>query len=120
MVRRASSFDPDQSISDGSIRRRQDGNSRRTRAPACAVARADATIRADRSENRMQNEPEHRTGAGAKPHSAKPVAPLALTVNGKPYEHEGDPAMPLLWFLRDTLRLTGTKFGCGVGACGAC
>ena len=49
-----------------------------------------------------------------------PPAPLALEINGKPYYHEGDPAMPLLWFLRDTLRLTGTKYGCGVGSCGAC
>lgn len=49
-----------------------------------------------------------------------PPAPLAISINGKPYFHEGDPAMPLLWFLRDTLRLTGTKYGCGVGSCGAC
>ncbi|MBO9663787.1 (2Fe-2S)-binding protein [Dokdonella sp.] len=58
--------------------------------------------------------------ASAKRSAAQPRAPLALTVNDKPYYHEGDPQMPLLWFLRDTLRLTGTKFGCGVGACGAC
>lgn len=44
----------------------------------------------------------------------------SLTINGKPYFHEGDPAMPLLWYLRDVLRLTGTKYGCGIGACGAC
>jgi isoquinoline 1-oxidoreductase alpha subunit len=50
----------------------------------------------------------------------RPPAPLALTINGKPYFHDGDPAMPLLWFLRDVLRLTGTKYGCGIGACGAC
>ena len=49
-----------------------------------------------------------------------PPAPLALSINGKPYFHEGDPAMPLLWFLRDTLRLTGTKYACGIGTCGAC
>jgi isoquinoline 1-oxidoreductase alpha subunit len=73
-----------------------------------------------RMEDCMQNEPERRAGPPAKPHSATPTAPLALSVNGKPYEHGGDPTMPLLWFLRDTLRLTGTKFGCGVGACGAC
>ena len=67
----------------------------------------------------MQN-PERPAEPVAKPHSAAPVAPLALTINGKPYYHSGDPAMPLLWFLRDALRLTGTKFGCGIGACGAC
>ena len=43
-----------------------------------------------------------------------------LTINGKPYFHDGDAEMPLLWFLRDVLRLTGTKYGCGIGACGAC
>jgi isoquinoline 1-oxidoreductase subunit alpha len=69
---------------------------------------------------RMPNPPEHPAPPAAKPHAAAPTAPLALTVNGKPYEHADDPAMPLLWFLRDTLRLTGTKYGCGVGACGAC
>ena len=68
----------------------------------------------------MPNEPDRRAAAAAKPHSAAPPAPLAITISGKPYEHDGDPTMPLLWFLRDTLRLTGTKFGCGVGACGAC
>ncbi|MEO7013558.1 MAG: (2Fe-2S)-binding protein [Dokdonella sp.] len=58
----------------------------------------------------------------ASPNKA-PVAakiPSQLTINGKPYFHDGDPAMPLLWFLRDVLRLTGTKYGCGIGACGAC
>ncbi|MGA9341615.1 MAG: (2Fe-2S)-binding protein [Rhodanobacteraceae bacterium] len=47
-------------------------------------------------------------------------ASRAVHVNGKPYYPDGDPTMPLLWFLRDELRLTGTKFGCGIGACGAC
>jgi isoquinoline 1-oxidoreductase subunit alpha len=43
-----------------------------------------------------------------------------LTVNGKVVEFDGDPSMPLLWFLRDVEGLTGTKFGCGAGLCGAC
>ena len=43
-----------------------------------------------------------------------------LTVNGLAHTFDGDPAMPLLWFLRDDLRLTGTRFGCGAGLCGAC
>lgn len=47
-------------------------------------------------------------------------SPLQLAINGKPYFHDGDPSMPLLWYLRDVLRLTGTKYGCGIGACGAC
>ncbi len=43
-----------------------------------------------------------------------------LTVNGEQRSYDGDPSMPLLWFLRDELALTGTKFACGVGLCGAC
>lgn len=43
-----------------------------------------------------------------------------LTVNGRPQTFDGDPDMPLLWYLRDILGLTGTKFGCGMALCGAC
>ncbi len=43
-----------------------------------------------------------------------------LNVNGQERAFDGDPSMPLLWYLRDELTLTGTKFGCGVGLCGAC
>jgi isoquinoline 1-oxidoreductase alpha subunit len=43
-----------------------------------------------------------------------------LTVNRTARMFDGDPDLPLLWYLRDELRLTGTKFGCGIGACGAC
>ena len=45
---------------------------------------------------------------------------MRLTVNGTPRTYNGDPAQPLLWYLRDDLALTGTKFGCGIAACGAC
>ena len=45
---------------------------------------------------------------------------LELQINGKPVRVDVDPAMPLLWVLRDVLNLTGTKYGCGVAACGAC
>ena len=45
---------------------------------------------------------------------------FTLKVNGQSQTFDGDSAMPLLWFLRDELGLTGTKFGCGVAACGAC
>jgi isoquinoline 1-oxidoreductase alpha subunit len=43
-----------------------------------------------------------------------------VQVNGQERKFEGDPSMPLMWFLRDELGLTGTKFGCGLGFCGAC
>jgi len=43
-----------------------------------------------------------------------------LTVNGKALEVEAAPGTPLLWVIRDDLKLTGTKYGCGVAACGAC
>lgn len=45
---------------------------------------------------------------------------MELNINGKPVQVDADPAMPLLWVLRDTLNMTGTKFGCGIAACGAC
>ncbi|MGF2508040.1 2Fe-2S iron-sulfur cluster-binding protein, partial [Ralstonia pseudosolanacearum] len=45
---------------------------------------------------------------------------MDLDVNRRPVKVECDPATPLLWVLRDHLSLTGTKFGCGVAACGAC
>ena len=46
--------------------------------------------------------------------------PIALTVNGETRTVDVEPDTPLLWVLRDTLGLTGTKFGCGIAACGAC
>ena len=45
---------------------------------------------------------------------------IHLKVNGVERSFDGDPEMPLLWYLRDILGLTGTKFGCGVALCGAC
>jgi isoquinoline 1-oxidoreductase alpha subunit len=45
---------------------------------------------------------------------------IALTVNGKPATIDAAPDTPLLWALRENLGLTGTKFGCGIAACGAC
>jgi len=45
---------------------------------------------------------------------------IRLNINGKSHDFEGDPDMPLLWYLRDDLALTGTKYGCGMGLCGAC
>lgn len=45
---------------------------------------------------------------------------IEFVVNGKPARFEGDPQMPLLWYLRDHAQTLGVKYGCGVGACGAC
>ncbi len=45
---------------------------------------------------------------------------MELQINGEPVQVDAEPDMPLLWVLRDVLNLTGTKFGCGVAACGAC
>ena len=46
--------------------------------------------------------------------------PTALIVNGTERRFDGDTEIPLLWYLRDELGLTGTKFGCGIAQCGAC
>ena len=45
---------------------------------------------------------------------------VSITVNGESHELKVDPATPLLWVLRDTLGLTGTKYSCGIAVCGAC
>ena len=45
---------------------------------------------------------------------------MELLINGKAVNADAEPGMPLLWVLRDVLNMTGTKFGCGVAACGAC
>ena len=45
---------------------------------------------------------------------------ISLNVNGSERQFDGDPDMPLLWYLRDVLGMTGTKFGCGQALCGAC
>lgn len=48
------------------------------------------------------------------------MAALTLSINGSEHTLQAEPDMPLLWALRDLLNLTGTKFGCGAGLCGAC
>ncbi|AXR06942.1 (2Fe-2S)-binding protein [Salinimonas sediminis] len=45
---------------------------------------------------------------------------ITLTINQQTHEYDGDPQMPLLWYLRDELLLKGTKYGCGMALCGAC
>jgi aerobic-type carbon monoxide dehydrogenase small subunit (CoxS/CutS family) len=48
------------------------------------------------------------------------MSEFSLSINGAVHTVEAEPDMPLLWVLRDLLNLTGTKFSCGIGACGAC
>jgi isoquinoline 1-oxidoreductase subunit alpha len=48
------------------------------------------------------------------------MASFTLRINGNAHTLDAEPAMPLLWVLRDVLNLTGTKYGCGIGLCGAC
>src|SRR5215469_4859376 len=45
---------------------------------------------------------------------------IALNINGRTLHVDADPSTPLLWALRDSLGMTGTKFGCGIASCGAC
>ncbi|PYS15298.1 MAG: (2Fe-2S)-binding protein, partial [Acidobacteria bacterium] len=45
---------------------------------------------------------------------------LSLRINGKMYSVDVEPETPLLWVIRDTIGLTGTKYGCGIALCGAC
>jgi isoquinoline 1-oxidoreductase alpha subunit len=52
--------------------------------------------------------------------SSRRNAVANLRVNGQERSYDGDPSMPLLWYLRDELGLTGTKFGCGAALCGNC
>lgn len=45
---------------------------------------------------------------------------ISFKVNGRAVQFDGDDEMPLLWYLREDIKLRGTKFGCGIGSCGAC
>jgi len=45
---------------------------------------------------------------------------ITIRINGTAHQFDGDPDMPLLWYLRDIAGLTGSKYGCGMGLCGAC
>jgi isoquinoline 1-oxidoreductase alpha subunit len=60
------------------------------------------------------------TSAGAEPAGAEGFIDLSVTVNGQARTLRVDPDMPILWLLRDSLGLPGTKYGCGEGQCGAC
>ncbi|HEX3819482.1 MAG TPA: (2Fe-2S)-binding protein [Candidatus Sulfotelmatobacter sp.] len=48
------------------------------------------------------------------------MSSFQLTINGSPHQVDASPDTPLLWILRDKLNMTGTKYGCGMGLCGAC
>jgi isoquinoline 1-oxidoreductase alpha subunit len=55
-----------------------------------------------------------------KPPGGPQAMAISLNLNGETYEVDAEPGTPLLWVIRDELKLTGTKFGCGVASCGAC
>jgi isoquinoline 1-oxidoreductase alpha subunit len=80
---------------------RQDGNA------TCSVVHFDWTY----SESLWNNISNARHGD---------TQMIPLKVNGEQRSFDGDPDLPLLWYLRDVLGLTGTKFGCGMALCGAC
>lgn len=93
----------------------------------CSYRRRNARMaRPVRCRRVMPDTPAHPVKKPAVASNAPAPTPtlgdksLPLHVNGKPYVFDGDSDMPLLWYLRDILRLTGTKFGCGIGYCGAC
>jgi isoquinoline 1-oxidoreductase subunit alpha len=69
---------------------------------------------------RLQSELTKVKGQRSKVKGKVKVASYILTINGEARRVDADPATPLLWVLRDTLDLVGTKFGCGGGFCGAC
>jgi isoquinoline 1-oxidoreductase alpha subunit len=54
------------------------------------------------------------------PDRRSPMTAIRLTINGRAHAVDVDPGTPLLWVLRETLGLTGTKYGCGAGLCGSC
>ena len=68
----------------------------------------------------VQNADGRAVALSADAQDALPVETISLSVNGQRRRYDGDPTMPLLWFLRDELSLTGTKYGCGISQCGAC
>jgi len=61
-----------------------------------------------------------REGGAVSKEPSSLLQTISLRVNGESREISADPRMPLLWVLRDILHLTGTKFSCGIGVCGAC
>ena len=70
--------------------------------------------------NRLNLNRARGTGAPATGRADGRVSMTALSVNGKSYDVDVEPDTPLLWVLRDTIGLTGTKYGCGIAQCGAC
>jgi aerobic-type carbon monoxide dehydrogenase small subunit (CoxS/CutS family) len=70
---------------------------------------------AERDASFPDNNPSH-----FEPGANKEASLISFTVNGKPVSVQDPPSTPLLWVIRDSLNLTGTKYGCGMAQCGAC
>src|SRR5206468_11050725 len=68
----------------------------------------------------LDSVPTRAYPTGTKTLCRRRLAVVTLRVNGKTYQVDAEPGTPLLWVLRDSLGLTGTKYGCGIAQCGAC
>src|SRR5438128_2749090 len=97
------------------------GNKRRPMAVRTKIVRR--WLRASRltghPQRRYDRPPREEPIARLRAKKEEPMA-TSFVVNGKPASTDAPPATPLLWVLREDLKLTGTKFGCGTGLCGAC
>src|SRR6266849_1960649 len=91
-------------------------------APGCSSAFPIQPIARTSSPTSTPSRDEARcAGDRMTRHDSARRAPMPqISINGVQHQIDADPQMPLLWAIRDIIGLTGTKFGCGVGACGAC
>src|SRR5947207_14595222 len=76
--------------------------------------------RKTRGRRRFASRRSARAGSDCAKIGAKEEAMVAFNLNGKPVSAQAEDSTPLLWVIRDELKLTGTKFGCGAALCGAC
>jgi len=68
----------------------------------------------------VERRSQYHADADSANDASQEVVMISFTVNGKPRQVDVPPEMPLLWVIRESLHLTGTKYGCGIAVCGAC
>jgi isoquinoline 1-oxidoreductase alpha subunit len=68
----------------------------------------------------VERRSQYHADADSADDASQEVVMISFTVNGKPRQVDVPPEMPLLWVIRESLHLTGTKYGCGIAVCGAC